>query len=141
MRIRAVAAVVLVLTSVQLTSQQKIPTRFDQGVAHVSDGWIFSGRGVLARLDNKLKIVTERANPIPADWAAKGYNHVGDVDVAGGVLYAPFEQPDFNAGHQATARYDPATLAFIDAVELPQHENSFVAVDGASMSAYTMDHF
>src|SRR6266576_2733266 len=141
MRVRAVAAVVLVLTSVQLKSQQTIPTRFNQGVGHVSGGWILSGINVLARVDNQLKVVTERANPIPTEWAAKGYNHVGDVDVAGGVLYAPFEQPDFNAGHQATARYDPATLQFIDAVELPQHENSFVAVDGASMSAYTMDHF
>jgi hypothetical protein len=130
-----------VTPSVQLTSQQKIPTRFNQGVAHAPGGWVFSGTGVLARVDNKLKVVTERANPIPADWTAKGYNHVGDVDLAGGVLYAPFEQPDFNAGRQATARYDPATLQFIDAVELPQHENSFVAVDGASMSAYTMDHF
>jgi hypothetical protein len=32
-------------------------------------------------------------------------------------------------------------LQFIDAVELPQHENSFVSVDGSTMTAYTMDHF
>lgn len=139
---KSIVAVLLAITpAIQLTSQQKIPTRFNQGVAHVSGGWVFSGNNVLARVDNKLKVVTEHANPIPAEWAAKGYNHVGDVDVVKGVLYAPFEQPDYNAGHQATARYDPTTLQFTDAVELPQHENSFVAVDGATMTAFTMDHF
>src|ERR1700751_4974375 len=108
MRIRAVAvALLLIAPSIQLTSQQRIPTRFNQGVAHVSGGWIFSGTSVLARVDTHLKVIVENTKPIPPEWAARGFNHVGDVDVAGGVLYAPFEQPDFNAGHQATARFDP----------------------------------
>lgn len=137
-----ITAILLVATpSVQLRSQQTIPAQFNQGVAHASDGWIFSGTKALARVDTRLRVVTENADPIPPEWAAKGYDHVGDVDVANGVLYAPFEQPDFNASHQATARYDPTTLQFIDAVELPQHENSFVAVDGRTMTAYSMDHF
>jgi hypothetical protein len=138
---RALAALLLVVGSVQLKSQERIPTRFNQGVAHVSDGWVFSGTSVLARVDDRLKVVTEHANPIPSEWAAKGFNHVGDVDTANGVLYAPLEQPDFKAGHQATARYAPNTLQFLDAVELPQHENSFVAVDGSTMTAYSMDNF
>jgi len=96
---------------------------------------------VLARVDGRLKVVTEHTNPIPAEWAAKGYNHVGDVDVANGVIYAPFEQPDYNIGRQATARYDLQRLQLIDAVELPQHENSFVAIDATTMTAYSMDHF
>lgn len=144
MRIHAGAVAVALLfiaPSIQLRSQQKIPTRFNQGVAHVAAGWIFSGNNVLARADDKLKVLTENDKPIPSEWAAKGYNHVGDVDVVNGVLYAPFEQPNYNLGHQATARYDPTTLQFQDAVELPQHENSFVTVDGATMTVYTMDHF
>src|SRR3954447_17397877 len=117
MAIRAVVAALLVLTpAVQLTSQQKLPTRLNQGVTHVSGGGILSGTNVLARADDRLKIVNERANPIPPEWATKGYNPVGDVDIANNVLYAPFEQPDYDAGHQATARYEPATLQFIDAV-------------------------
>src|SRR5262249_13042002 len=55
--------------------------------------------------------------------------------------YAPFEQPDYAKGRQATARYDAATLRFVDAVLLPQNENSFVTVDPDSMIAYTMRHF
>jgi hypothetical protein len=138
---RVIAAGMLVVSPVQVVSQQKIPTRFNQGVAHVAGGWIFSGTDVLGRVDERLKVVAEHDSPIPTEWAAKGYNHVGDVDVVNGVLYVPFEQPDYNAGRQATARFDPATLSFVDAVELPQHENSFVAVDGSTMTAYTMDHF
>src|SRR5438094_2096464 len=79
--------------------------------------------------------------PIPASYRSQGYDHVGDVDVAGGHLYVPFEQPKYELGHQVTAWYDPTTLAFVDAVELPQHENSFVAVDADTMTAYSMDHF
>jgi len=110
-------------------------------VAHVSAGWIFSGTNVLEHSDERLKVLNENGNAIPAEWAAKGYNHVGDIDVVDGVMYAPLEQPDYNLGHQATARYDPGTLRFIAAVELPQHENSFVAVDASTQTAYTMDHF
>jgi len=135
------ATVLAIAPGIHLRSQQKIPTRFNQGVARVGSDWVFSGNNVLARVDGDLKVATEHDNPIPPEWAAKGYNHVGDVDVVNGVLYAPFEQPNYDLGHQATARYDPTTLQFIDATDLPQHENSFVTVDGSTMTAYTMDHF
>jgi hypothetical protein len=121
---------------------------FNQGVARVDGGWIFSGTDspvpgtdVLERTDDQLNVVTVQPLPIPAAYRSQGYDHVGDIDVEGGVLYVPFEQPNYDLGHQVTARYDPMTLAFIDAVELPQHENSFVTVDPSTMTAYTMDHF
>jgi len=141
MRAWIAVLMLLVAPSIQLRSQQKMPTRFNQGVAHWGGGWILSGTNDLSRVDTKLKAIAENTSPIPSEWAAKGYNHVGDVDLANGIIYAPFEQPDYNLGRQATARYDLATLSFVDAVELPQHENSFVAVDGSTMTAYTMDHF
>jgi hypothetical protein len=59
----------------------------------------------------------------------------------GDVVYAPLEQPDYTKGYQATARYDATTLAFIDAVVVPQHQNSFVAVDPETLVAYSMDGF
>jgi hypothetical protein len=139
--LRLVAAGMLVVSPLQVRSQQKIPFRFNQGVARVAGGWIFSGTDLLARVDDHLKVVTEQVPAIPTEWAARSYRHVGDVDAVGGVLYAPLEQPDFNAGRQATARYDPTTLHLLDAVELPQHENSFIAVDERTMTAYSMDHF
>jgi hypothetical protein len=138
---RVVAAGMLVVSPVQVRSQHTIPVRFNQGVARVAGGWILSGTDTLARVDDSLHVVVEHPSPIPPEWRARGYNHVGDVDVVGDVLYAPYEQPDYGLGRQATARYDARTLTFIDAVELPQHENSFVAVDSTTNVAWSMDHF
>jgi hypothetical protein len=95
---------------------------------------------VLARVDDKLKDV-QRVNAIPPDWAARGFKHIGDVDVAGKYSYAPYEQPEYERGEQVIARYDPKTLAFVDAVTVPQHEASFVTVDRKTMIAYSMDRF
>jgi hypothetical protein len=131
-----------------LRSEQQLPFAFNQGVARVDGGWIFSGTDspipgsdVLERTDDELNVVTVQPLPIPVAYRNQGYDHVGDIDVEGGVLYVSFEQPDYSLGQQVTAWYDPTTLAFIDAVELPQHENSFVTVDPSTMTAYTMDHF
>jgi hypothetical protein len=52
-------------------------------------------------------------------------NHIGDID----LLWAPIEKEDKADGTQMLARYDPKTLRAIDWVAVPQHHNSFVAVD------------
>ena len=100
-----------------------------------------SGNDVLARLDEHLQPTKRIDDAIPAAWVARGYVHIGDIDVSGSTLYVPFEQPDYDLGHQVMARYDAGTLAFRDAKVVAQHENSFVAVDGASGIAYSMDRF
>jgi hypothetical protein len=102
---------------------------------------VFSGTNSLWRTDDALHVVTKLAPAIPAAWKAKGFDHVGDIDVVGRYVYAPFEEPDYSKGHQATARYDRTTLQFVDAVVLPQHQNSFVTIDPATMTAYTADQF
>ncbi|MDQ1448869.1 MAG: hypothetical protein QOC79_1840 [Actinomycetota bacterium] len=124
-----------------VTSQQRLPGGYQQGVARIPGGWIFSATDSLWRTDNALKVLQHTSPAIPAAWKAKGFNHVGDVDVVGKYIYAPFEQPDYSKGQQATARYDRDTLQFVDAVVLAQHENSFVTVDPKTTVAYTMDHF
>ncbi len=127
--------------SLQLRSDQALSPVYAQGIARVSDGWIVSGTNLLARLDEHLAPTRTVVPAIPAEWAAKGYNHIGDIDVVGRYIYAPFEQPDYTLDRQATARYDARTLRFIDARELPQHENSFVTVDPSTQIAYSMDRF
>lgn len=129
-------------------SEQTLPFTYNQGVARVDGGWVFSGTNsplpgtdVLVRTDEQLNVLTLQPLPIPPAYRSQGYDHVGDLDAEGGVLYVPFEQPNYDLGHQVTARYDPTTLTFIDAVELPQHENSFVTVDPSTMTAYSMDRF
>lgn len=151
MRALALFAVLLAASSppeFTQRSEQTLPLAFNQGIARVDGGWILSGTNspfpgtdVIERVDDQLTVITAKPLAIPADLRIQGYNHIGDIDVVGNIIYAPFEQPNYDLVHQVTARYDATTLAFIDAVELAQHENSFVTVDAATMTAYSMDHF
>ena len=125
----------------RLSSEQKLAPGYNQGIARVDDGWILSGTTVIARVDDDLESSASVSPAIPADLAARGYDHVGDIDVVGEFVYAPLEQPSYELGEQVTARYDVTTLAFVDSVTLPQHENSFVTIDPATMTAYSLDRF
>ena len=123
------------------TKRSEVSPIYGQGVASVANGWVFSGTRWIAHTDAALHQTSINEHAIPAAWMARGYNHVGDIDVVGDVLYAPYEEPDYSLGHQATAMYDATTLRFESAVVLPQHQNSFVTVDPKTMIAYSMDQF
>ena len=111
---------------------------FRQGVAKTDAGWVFSFNDGLYLTDETFTI-TKRVQPaIPQAWKAKGFNHIGDIDVVDGVLYAPLEQPSRD-GTQAMLQYDAATLAFQSGVEVKQHHASFVTVDDGV--AYSADFF
>jgi hypothetical protein len=132
----------------ELRSKDEIPVLYNQGIARIRGGWILTGTlspipktDVIVRTDEQLNVVRRNEAAIPDTWRAQGYVHIGDIDVVGNIVYAPFEQPDYSKGHQVTARYDARTLRFIDAVELDQNENSFVAVDPETRTAYSMDNF
>ncbi|MGZ4689449.1 MAG: hypothetical protein ACXVJW_20305 [Acidimicrobiia bacterium] len=127
--------------SVVFSSAETLEPAYNQGLARASDGWVVSGQDVLARLDERLQPVRRVDNAIPSQWAQRGFDHIGDVDISGTTLYVPFEQPDYEQGRQAMARYDARTLTFRDATVVHQHENSFVAVDPTSGIAYSMDRF
>jgi len=124
-----------------LQLEQQGPEGYKQGVARLDDGWIFTGTVTMARTNDQLKVLKMNIQPIPLDWKRKGFNHVGDPDVVGKFLYAPLEQPTYERGDQAMARYNAKTLKLIDVVSVPQHEASFVTVDSKTMIAYSMDHF
>jgi hypothetical protein len=125
----------------RLTDEAQLAPIYNQGIARAKNGWVLSGTRVLALVDDRLRDVKQVPEAIPPDWAARGYNHIGDVDVVGRYVYAPYEQPDYERGEQAIARYDARTLAFVDAVPVPQHEASFVTVDPKTMIAYSLDRF
>jgi hypothetical protein len=124
-----------------LTNEEQIDPIYNQGIARVKGGWVLSGTHFIARVDDRLQESKRNDPAIPPDWAARGFDHVGDVDVVGRYVYAPLEQPDYERGEQAMARYDATTLAFVDAVTVPQHEASFVTVDSKTMIGYSMDRF
>jgi hypothetical protein len=125
----------------RMTSEAQLDPVYNQGIARAKGSWVLSGTNVLAREDDRLHDTNRVTDAIPPDWAARGFNHIGDIDVAGRYVYAPYEQPDYERGEQAIARYDAKTLAFVDAVTVPQHEASFITVDPKTMIAYSMDRF
>jgi hypothetical protein len=124
-----------------LTGEEQLSAIYNQGIARVDHGWILTGTQVIARVDDQLHELAQVLRPIPDGLTAQGFNHVGDADVYGKYIYAPLEQPNYDLGQQAMARYDAKTLAFVDSVMVPQHEASFVTVDAKTKIAYTMDRF
>lgn len=142
----AVAALVVGLLAAAgptatVASDQRLDPVYDQGLARSDSSWVVSGRDALARINDGGVPELRVDVAIPPAWARQGFDHIGDIDVSGTTLYVPFEQPSYAQGRQAMARYDARTLAFRDAKIVNQHENSFVAVDGASGIAYSMDRF
>ena len=124
-----------------LNSEREASAAYGQGIARVKGGWILTGRFIISKVDEKLREKKSNRKPIPSKYLRQGYNHVGDIDVVGKFIYAPLEQDNYELGEQVTARYNLKTLKFVDAVVLPQHENSFVAVDPKTMIAYSFDRF
>ena len=85
---------------------------YGQGLARFNGGWVFSGTRWLAHTDAALHQTSINEHAITPEWLAKGYDHVGDIDIVGDVLYAPYEQADYDRGTQAVATYDAATMQF-----------------------------
>lgn len=142
----AVAAVVVGLLAAvgptaTVASDQRLAPVYAQGLARFDSTWVVSGTDALARVSDAGVSELRVDVAIPPAWAQQGFDHIGDIDVSGTTLYVPFEQPNYEQGRQAMARYDARTLAFRDAKIVNQHENSFVAVDSASGIAYSMDRF
>jgi hypothetical protein len=127
--------------SAAVVEENQVDPAYRQGVARVDDGWIFSLNDGLFRTDNTLVQTVKLTPAIPAEWAAKGYNHIGDIDVVGDTLYAPLEQPNYELGTQAMLLYDATTLTYKSGLEVAQHEDSFVTVDPDTGIAYSMDRF
>jgi hypothetical protein len=124
-----------------ITREVEVGGLYRQGIAKIDGGWIFSFNDGLFVTDDDYKQTLGVGPAIPAEWKAKGFNHIGDIDVVGGVLYAPLEQPDYAKGHQAMLMYDPKTLKYERGLDVPQNQNSFVTVDPKTMIAYTMQNF
>lgn len=127
-----------------LASETEVDGAYRQGVARVTDGWLFSTNQGLYVVDEDLARVQANEAPIPADLLADGYDHLGDVDVDldAGIVYAPLEQGDYDRGEQIIARYDLDSLELIDTTTVAQAHIAWVSIsDGVvfSMSGFD-DH-
>jgi hypothetical protein len=125
----------------EVASEVEVDPSYRQGLARTDTGWIFSVNDGLFLTDDALNQTVKVAPAIPDEWKARGFDHIGDIDVADGVLYAPLEQPNYDLGSQAMLTYDPVTLEYKTGRDVSQHHNSFVTVDAAAGIAYSMDFF
>lgn len=124
-----------------MASDQAVEAAFRQGIAKTDAGWILSNDLTLFQTDDAFTVQAKNEQAIPEDMLAQGFDHIGDIDVVDGIIYAPLEQGDYDAMRQAMVRYDAATLAFIDLVEVPQSHNAWVTVDPETNIAYSMSGF
>ncbi|HET9730607.1 MAG TPA: hypothetical protein VFR41_14340 [Acidimicrobiia bacterium] len=121
----------------KVVGETVVSPAFRQGLARDGDGWVFSLNTALFRTDNAFNITKRLDVAIPARDSKQGFNHIGDIDVEGGILYAPLEQPNYALDRQAMLTYDPTTLKFLGGVYVKQHHNSFITVDPATHIAYS----
>jgi hypothetical protein len=129
------------LPTATMSSDQAVEAAFRQGIAKADEGWVMSNDFTLFRTDDTFAVTAKNEQAIPADMLAQEFDHIGDIDVESGVIYAPLEQGDYDAMRQAMVRYDAATLELIDLVEVAQSHNSWVSVDPDRMIAYSMSGF
>lgn len=125
----------------QVAGEREVDPVYRQGVARTSSGWAFSFNDGLFLTDDALTKTSELMPAIPDEWKARGFDHLGDIDVVDGLLYAPLEQSDYDRAAQAMLIYDAATLQYRSGVDVTQHHNSFVTVDDDTGIAYSMDFF
>jgi hypothetical protein len=124
----------------QILDETDVDGNYRQGLARSGDGWIFITNDAIYRTDGSFRQTDELLDAIPPELAAHGYDHLGDPDVADGLIWIPVERPDKDSGQQVTARYDEDTLDFVDSVVVDQHHNAFVGVDEDGL-AYSADEF
>ncbi len=114
-----------------------------KGIASDGAKLFFSYKfGVLrAGLDGTLD-TPPKPTGIPPAIAALGGDHMGDIDVHGGFIYAPIEDGAAGYHHPFIARYDAATMAYTGTSWELDHTLltdgvPWVAVDGPRHRLYT----
>lgn len=124
-----------------------------QGVAYNGNEWLFSWQYGLERTDaafNSLQRTGSFTPPatidtgIPQVLASQGFDHIGDIDVHDGILYASLdsEAGDYQNGH--VALFNAGDLSYtgrlypLNGAPSNLHDDvaSWVAVDGAAGLGY-----
>eukprot|EP00027_Filamoeba_sp_ATCC50430_P018122 CAMPEP_0168567584 /NCGR_PEP_ID=MMETSP0413-20121227/15089_1 /TAXON_ID=136452 /ORGANISM="Filamoeba nolandi, Strain NC-AS-23-1" /LENGTH=261 /DNA_ID=CAMNT_0008599797 /DNA_START=65 /DNA_END=850 /DNA_ORIENTATION=- len=111
-----------------------------QGVGSEGEYIYWSGKDILKQstVGPNINItVTKSLFPaIPLRMVELNYDHIGDIDVFEGTIYAPIEEPNYT--RPAIARYS-SELEFIDFVATRQHHMPWVAVDPATKLLYSSE--
>lgn len=114
-----------------------------QGIATDGESWFFSAKNHLERTTFDFEVTAENVQPIPAALFKQGANHIGDIDVHDGRLFAPIEDgPDYL--YPTIVTFDAATLEPTGAsYPLPTDKLTkgvpWVAVDGPRRRVYAAE--
>ena len=105
----------------------------NEGLTHDKDGFIYlNSKGTLFKCalqsNNELKIVAKNTQLIPRELQEKGYNHVGDIDEADGIIYIGIEYSTTSPG--VLASVNSTTLEVMNWTITDQGGAPWVAVDG-----------
>lgn len=130
-----------------LSGMDVVPFYYEQGMASFGDtDVVFSSRNSLTRTDAGCtawddpfgpcySVHEENLAPIPGGLVARGFNHIGGIDIgASGAsaakVFAPLET-DPPRSVRAFGVYDPATLSRVGLLveEVTHRYNSWVSVD------------
>ncbi len=115
-----------------------------QGVATDGKSWFFSSTNHLQRTDKSFVSQVDNANPVPLQLFNLGDNHIGDIDVYDGLLYAPLEDGPTAYLHPYVVTYDAKTLqptgkTYLLPQKLQTQGVPWVAVDGPRKRVYTAE--
>lgn len=109
-----------------------------QGVATDGTSWYFSGTLSLEKTDLQFNTQVSNALAIPFTLGLAGSNHIGDIDVYGGTLYAPIEDGSAYL-HPKLVKFDTMLNAGT-IYDIPQNLQTkgvpWVAVDGPRSLIY-----
>jgi hypothetical protein len=90
-----------------------------QGVATDGTNFWFSGTVMLERTDLAFNRAQLSAYAIPLQLASAGSNHIGDIDVSNGTLWAPLEDGS-GYQHPKVVQFNPQTLSAGTVYDIPQ---------------------
>jgi hypothetical protein len=109
-----------------------------QGLATDGTSWFFSGTTGLERTSGTFVSSKTSAFAIPLGLAAAGSDHIGDIDVWNGTIYAPVEDKGYSA--PKVVLYDATSLAAGTVFDIPHALQTkgvpWIAVDGPRGLAY-----
>lgn len=109
-----------------------------QGVATDGTSWFFSGTTGLEKTSATFGTTAKSTFAIPVLLAAQGSDHIGDIDVWNGKIYAPVEDKKYSA--PKVILYDAASLGAGTVYDIPQNLQTkgvpWIAVDGPRGVAY-----
>jgi hypothetical protein len=110
-----------------------------QGVCWDGTHYYLTDTNAINKYDASWNLVATNANPVGD--VGNGTNHCGDPDVHNGVLYVPVESYTSVTvfSNQRIARFNAATLAFIDSVDVSAQadEISTIAINAEQNALWT----